>query len=136
MFYGIETAQPIAFMEKRIGPIRLVSYLVTQFIDGKNARDFFLSDREPADRRLKVAEKITDLIYRLGTLRIKHGDMKATNLAITDEQVYLLDLDALRQYKGNFSFNHLHRRDILRFLRNWEEDSPVRKLFDRLTYQG
>jgi len=59
------------------------------------------------------------LFYRLYLLNLSHGDMKATNIKILDQQPVLIDLDSMQQHKCAWFFRRKHARDLKRFMRNW-----------------
>lgn len=128
-FYGVCTPRPIAFIEKRFGPTRRVSYFISEYVTGPSCREFFSrqSASDPTGQRL--AEEIVHVLSTLARYKIRHGDMKATNILIHDKRPCLVDLDAMHEYKSETAFRHAHRRDILRFLANWPADSGIRALF-------
>ncbi len=61
---------------------------------------------------------------------IRHGDLKATNFIICGDRPYLMDLDAMRQYKLGSLFKPFRQRDRTRFMRNWDDHPSLRTLFE------
>ena len=59
--------------------------------------------------------------YRAG---ISHGDMKANNFIVTDAGVTIIDLDPMRAHRRRAALEKALRRDIERFLQNFE--GPLR----------
>jgi len=91
------------------------------------------ADASVADEvRREVAERLAKLLHKLYLLGIEHGDLKADNLKIVDRGAWLLDLDALRQYRHARSgrYRRRHARDLRRFLQNWQDAPPVRALLE------
>ncbi len=129
-FHGIDTAPPVAVIEQRVGPVRRTSYFVSEYIDGSNAKDFFLSQAVSPEKKSMTASKISILLDNLASLRIRHGDLKATNFIICGDRPYLMDLDGMRQYKLGSRFKPLRRRDRTRFMRNWDDHPSLRTLFE------
>jgi tRNA A-37 threonylcarbamoyl transferase component Bud32 len=129
-FHGIDTAPPVAMVEQRTGPVRRTSYFVSEYIDGSNAKDFFLSQAVSPETKSMIASKISTLLDILASLRIRHGDLKATNFIICDDRPFLMDLDAMRQYKLDSRFKPLRQRDRTRFMRNWDNHPSLRTLFE------
>jgi tRNA A-37 threonylcarbamoyl transferase component Bud32 len=129
-FHGIDTAPPVAVIEQRAGLVRQKSYFVSEYIDGSNATDFFLSQAVSAEKKSIIARKISTLLDILASLRIRHGDLKATNFIICDDRPFLMDLDAMRQYKLGSRFKPLRQRDRIRFMRNWDNHPSLRTLFE------
>ncbi len=128
-FYGICTPRPIALIEHRTGPAKRVSYYISKYVPGPNCREYFADAPASAEATDRLAREIAQLLATLGRYRIRHGDMKATNIIIRDGQPYLTDLDATRQYQLDAFFRRAHREDVRRFLQNWPAGSPVRNLF-------
>ena len=128
-FYGIDTPRPIAFIENRLGSARRTSYFISEYVTGPSYREFFGSEQASREAKDRLAEQIAEIMSVLGRYRIRHGDMKATNIIIADGRSYLLDLDAMREYKLGAAFDRAHRRDIQRFLDNWAGQQDIRELF-------
>jgi tRNA A-37 threonylcarbamoyl transferase component Bud32 len=129
-YYRIPTAEPIAMVENRFGPIRLSSYLMTRYVEGPHCLTYYLDTGVNDGDKHRVAERLVDIFRKLARARISHGDMKATNIIIHEGQPYLMELDAVRQHRSNDSLTAGFCRDVHRFLRNWNED-PVRQSFFR-----
>lgn len=127
-FYGIATPQPLAMLEERIGPLRGRAFLVTAHCAGPDLLTVLDPDSEPS---LTMQAAIRLLFGTLYELRITHGDLKATNLLWLDEQIVLIDLDALVQHRQARAFERDWRRDRQRLLRNWPADSVLAKWLDR-----
>jgi Ser/Thr protein kinase RdoA (MazF antagonist) len=61
----------------------------------------------------------------LKRLNLSHGDLKATNLLVDQENnLMLLDLDALRRHRRRAAFERAFARDLARLRANWA-DQPV-----------
>jgi tRNA A-37 threonylcarbamoyl transferase component Bud32 len=128
-FYGVCTARPIGFVEKRLGLTRRVSYFISEYVAGPSCREFFSGQHASDSEGRRLAEEITHVLSTLARYKLRHGDMKATNILIHDRRPCLVDLDAMREYKSETTFRHAHHRDVRRLLANWPADSNVRALF-------
>ena len=53
-----------------------------------------------------------------------YGDLKASNILLSSQGPVLIDLDVMRQHKSESTYQQAARKDINRFLRNWQ-DNPV-----------
>lgn len=124
----INTPKPIALIEKRWGFIRRQAYYISQYIEGATLNDFILKCDEP-EKIKQIADLITTAFARLYQGGLSHGDLKASNLLISQQQVYLLDLDSMRKHKCTHSLKRVWRRDINRFLRNFTEQPAVKEIF-------
>lgn len=128
-FYGIDTPPPIAFAEKRIGPVKRTSYFISEYVDGPSCREYFKTDTISLRDKSRIASRIADILSTLARFRISHGDMKATNFIVANNRVYLVDLDAMREYRTDILFRRAYSRDIKRFFDNWANEYDIRKLF-------
>ncbi len=130
-FYGISTPQPIAFVERRVGLLRRTSYYMSEYVEGIDGREFFGSDDIPNSAKEAMAERVVAALVTLARYRVRHGDLKATNIIIRDVTPYWVDLDAMREYKTTLLFRPALERDIVRLLRNWEDRPDIRQLFQQ-----
>jgi len=129
LFYGIKTPQPIAMIEQRLGPIRRHAYYISEFIEGVMIRDFF--DENAIDIQAQhIASKLIDVFTLFKLAHISHGDTKATNFMVMGDDVFVIDLDAVRFHHSKHSFNKAFTKDIQRFLRNWENQPKIKALFE------
>lgn len=125
---GISTPTPLALIEERIGPLRRRAFLINEFCPGVSLLHLLSPDREP---EVDVACALVSLFQRLYTLRISHGDLKASNLLWHDDNVFLIDLDALVQHRSAIGHARAWRRDRERLLRNWPASSILHRWLDR-----
>jgi tRNA A-37 threonylcarbamoyl transferase component Bud32 len=128
-FYGICTPRPIAFIEQRLGTATRVSYFVSQHLHGLTLREFFQQHPASSAEGRLLVKTIADTFAILARYHIRHGDMKATNIIVSDNLSCLVDLDALRSYRSKTAFRRAQRRDLKRFLENWRSQPDVHELF-------
>lgn len=129
---GISTARPVAYIENRIFGFRGKSYFIAEYVDGLHAGEYF-ANFQPDDKRYTlIAERILKLLKNLSEIRITHGDLKMTNILIEKDRPVLIDLDGMREHKTQFRFKHLFKKEIQRFMKNWEDQPAVHALFDNL----
>lgn len=96
---GIPTPTPIAMMEKRFGPWRRTAYFINEYIPGTETHH-------------QMTEQIQDLLKKFYDHKITHGDMKLTNILVSNDKVLLLDLDSMRIHRTrNFCFRRAHQKD-------------------------
>jgi tRNA A-37 threonylcarbamoyl transferase component Bud32 len=133
LLLGISTPEPIAVLEKRFGPFRGTAYFISQYVDGPHAAHFF--DGGDLYEKRAVAQNIAEILKKLKLARITHGDMKATNLIVHQEQPVLTDLDAMHLHTTHRRFAHAYRKDIDRFFQNWKAAPDVDSLFKELVCQ-
>lgn len=119
---GIPTAQPLALVEERLGPLRGRAFLVAADVDGPSLRELLDPDDSPEGAVAESLQSLLDALYRH---RIVHGDLKATNLLWHGGAVHLIDLDAQMQQHRPWRFRRGWARDRERLLANWPPDSSL-----------
>ena len=117
---GVPTARPRALVERSdAAPGSASAYLVLDYVDGTSLAD-------PATvRNANVLGAIRELFAGLRNARFAHGDMKATNLILSDGKVHVVDLDAAVWHRSAWWFGRRHRRDRERFQRNFAAVAPA-----------
>ncbi|HSI37954.1 MAG TPA: lipopolysaccharide kinase InaA family protein [Methylotenera sp.] len=130
---GLATIQPVSLLEERFffGRLSRRSYFLSEYLDGLDADAFFAAERDKV-KRAEVVKHIVELFYRLYLLNISHGDMKASNIKIVDNQPVLIDLDSMKQHRFGLIAKHKHARDLRRFMRNWQADEALTNAFKKV----
>lgn len=128
-YAGIATPQPLGFVEQRWLGLRRRAYFVSRQVVGQPL--LALSEAELCEPALLA--QLKNLFVSLRQHRLVHGDMKANNLLVdTDGQLWLLDLDAMRQVPSR-KFAELHKQDQRRFMQNWhgrDIETQLRKVIE------
>jgi hypothetical protein len=63
--------------------------------------------------------------------------LKATNLLISQEKIYLIDLDGMRQYHCHMLFKRAWKKDMQRFMKNWKDNPPLYTIFEeKIKFSG
>jgi tRNA A-37 threonylcarbamoyl transferase component Bud32 len=128
-FYGILGARPVALREQRFGPLRGRAWLIMDHVGGEDiTRLCETADANDAATTTAI-QRMTTLLRQLAECRITHGDMKGTNFIQTSKGIAVIDLDALREHGSEKGFQAAQRRDLQRFMRNWQECPEVDALF-------
>jgi tRNA A-37 threonylcarbamoyl transferase component Bud32 len=126
---GIATPKPIALVEKRLGPFRSTAYFITEYVDSIDAYCLFHSDRITEINPESIVARFGQLFQMLVDASISHGDSKATNYIITSNDLYITDLDAMREHRFKGRFRRAFGRDLARFMQNWEDLPEVSRIF-------
>lgn len=129
--FGIATPKPIAFIEKRFLGLRSKSYFVMEYIDGENLAKYFSKYRHDDPHFEKIAVRVVALLKNLAKLKLSHGDLKATNILIKNDQPILIDLDGMKEHKTEKKANRFYKKEIKRFMKNWKHMPSVKTLFER-----
>jgi tRNA A-37 threonylcarbamoyl transferase component Bud32 len=121
-FYGIDTPQPIAFIERGFGRGRHASYFISEYVSGRTCSDYFRDATVSSEDKRRAGKRIGEMLTTLARFRIRHGDMKATNIIIGQNRTYLVDLDGMREYRTANAYRRGLSRDLDRFRRNWQAE--------------
>lgn len=128
--WGVPTPPPVALLECRFGPLRARAYYLSEAVPGEPLATVLPA--AAAARRARLLERLGALLARLERLRLTHGDLKATNLLVDPEdQLMLLDLDALRRHRRRAAFERANARDLARLRANWSGDAELLAALDR-----
>lgn len=117
---GIGTPQPLGFRENRVGPLRREAYLLTARAQGTDLRTWVEKNRNEQEIPEWLLQAASDLFDTLWQASVSHGDTKATNLFVVGESLEVIDLDAVRRHSSHRSLTKAHRKDLKRFLANWQ----------------
>lgn len=125
--FAIPTPMPIGYIEEYYKGVRVSSYYIAIYRDGVLLNDALA--RNPDE---KIMEKTVNVIHELETMKISHGDMKATNFIVNDNEVFVIDFDAMKMHEDEKTWKEANRKDRLRFRKNWLEIPKIMKVFDYL----
>ena len=129
---GISTPKPVALVEERFGPLRGRAWYVSAYVPGDDA---LVLCNPPADTVIDVqaaATSVVAVLKQLAHCRISHGDMKGNNFILTRQGATVIDLDAMKQHINEPGFQRAQRRDLRRFMRNWEACPETAAMFQQL----
>lgn len=127
---GLNVAPPALMYERRFGPIHTTAYFAAEFLPGLEL--MVALPRMDSRQRKKVFRALKKAYAIMRKYRISHGDMKATNLIWLDDELYFLDLDAAAIHRSDATWRRAHQRDRKRFLKNWQAQPKLLKLFEDL----
>lgn len=101
----ISTPRPLAYFEQHKGPLVWKSYLVTEFVKGNRLKNLLRDNNITDEERSIITQQVADITGKLGKYLITHGDLKHSNILITENGPVLTDLDAMKIHR----FNCVHR---------------------------
>ena len=128
---NIKTPEPVAFIEKRFGPLRRQAYFITEHVPGPDGHIAFIDEPNDVAITQERANNTMKLLMQLRENCIYHGDLKDTNFVYNGSTPYILDLDAMRQYQSHEKAVRKLTKDKNRFLLNWR-DLDVMKYFKEM----
>ena len=136
MLWGLPTPRPVALLENRFGCLRARAWYLSEYVPGE-ALGAALAAADPG-RREALLDRLCALLRDLKRLNLSHGDLKATNLLVDqDDNLMLLDLDALRRHRRRPAFERAFARDLARLRANWaDQPALLAELDQALTDAG
>lgn len=134
--WGIATAKPIAFIEHQVFGLRGKSYFIMENVDGCHAGHYFSQYNDNLQQYEQMAKNLLALFYSLAELRLTHGDLKMTNILIEKNMPVLIDLDGVEEHQSLFGLRYSFNLEIKRFMKNWENNSEIYALFERVVKQN
>ncbi len=128
--WGVPTPRPVALLEQRFGWLRGRAFYVSEYAPGEPLATA-LPAADPPTRAL-LLQRLGALLNTLARLRLSHGDLKATNLLVdNDNKLMLLDLDALRRHRRRDACLRALARDVARLRANWADQPALLAELDR-----
>ncbi|MFC1792551.1 lipopolysaccharide kinase InaA family protein [Planctomycetota bacterium] len=113
---NIATPKPLAYIEQRRGLLVEKSYLVTQYVEGQRLYEFLRDDNVARKQQLEVMQMIKTMLDKLAKYQITHGDLKHTNILITEIGPVLTDLDGMTVHSWELLYRNRRAKDIERFI--------------------
>lgn len=117
---NIQTFEPMAYLEERIGPFKRRSYLICSLINGIDALTFF-SEQSNQAMWQSVAKNIVTMIQQLAARGLSHRDLNLSNILLVEGKPYLIDLDSMRQHRLLPLIKRALQHEVKRFMENWQD---------------
>lgn len=118
MMLGIPTPRPLAYIERHKGLLVWKSYLVTEYVNGQTLHNFQRHGNITPQQHSAVIQKVMDLLDNLSQYRISHGDLKHSNILITNNGPVLTNLDGMKIHRQKWLFKIKRNKDIARLTKN------------------
>jgi tRNA A-37 threonylcarbamoyl transferase component Bud32 len=114
---NIATPRALAYIEQRRGLLIWQSYLVTEYVEGEKLRHFLRDEDVTERQKLDAIQQVVGLLDMLWKYRVTHGDLKHTNVMITQNGPVLIDLDGMIVHRWELLYRNKRAKDMERFLR-------------------
>lgn len=128
--FHVATAQPIAYLEHHFLGLKARSYLVTELLPATNLGNYCQDKTADDESVIRMAMRVAGLLSALKALNITHGDLKKTNILINQQEYpVFIDLDGACEHTTLTGLDRAWKREIKRFLMNFETAPSVKSLF-------
>jgi tRNA A-37 threonylcarbamoyl transferase component Bud32 len=114
---NIATPRALAYIERRKGLLIWESYLVTEYVEGQNLWHFMRDDKVTEQQKQDTIRQVVELLDKLWNYCITHGDLKHTNVLITENGPVLTDLDGMIVHRWEPLYRNKRAKDMERFLK-------------------
>jgi hypothetical protein len=131
---GIPTPRVRAYVEKRVGPFRHSSYLLTDYVTGTSLYRLMRFEHPSADLVAHLAEQVAVIWQRLDDAGVWHNDFKTENLLVDPGgKVWLIDLERMRRIGSRSRLRKRQEKDVRDLLhpRNWRSNPAAAEVFRR-----
>ncbi len=125
---NVATPKPLAYIEQRNGLLVEKSYLITKYVEGQRLYDFLRDDNVARQRRSEVMQMMKTMLDKLAKHHITHGDLKHSNILITETGPVFTDLDGMTVHSSKLLYRNKRAKDVERFIRGTDisiEKNPV-----------
>ncbi len=120
----ISVAPAVAWIQEIQVGLKGRSWFVSEFVEGISCLDHVKGGVPHAEIEKTLGE-IVEILCKLRHKHISHGDLKATNILLSDQGPVLIDLDVMRQHSSESTYRQAANKDVNRFLRNWQDNPEL-----------
>ncbi|UCG48048.1 MAG: hypothetical protein JSU94_21540 [Phycisphaerales bacterium] len=117
MMLRVPTPHPLAYIERRRGGLVWTCYIVTEYVAAPHFEEFLRRGDGTEEARAAAAGPVLELLERLAGHGITHGDLKHTNILVTETGPMLTDLDGMKVHLFGRMCRRRHAKDIESFSR-------------------
>jgi tRNA A-37 threonylcarbamoyl transferase component Bud32 len=84
---GVATARPLAFIERRTGPWRQRSYLLTEKVEGQTLHELLSADEVSRQWKQKALGQLADALDRLANYGVTYRDSDLTGIRVSKDRL-------------------------------------------------
>ncbi len=124
---NIPTPKPLAFIEIRKNMLIWSSYIVNEYIDGQKINNFLKLLGTAGQQKKNVIDKTEALLEKLYRFHIIHSDLKPSNILVSKDAPFLIDLDSIRIHRTGLFLEKGYRRMSVNFHRRLADKNERNK---------
>lgn len=130
LLLNIPTPKPLAYIEIFHWGFFKKSYLIMEYMEHEFLSSYFANENISYEKRIEQAQEVKCLLEKLHVNNISHGDLKHTNILITENGPVLIDLDSVTFY-SDFLWRYNKNKDEQRFLANAKKFPNLERFFGK-----
>ena len=127
----IPTPLPLCYIETKRFGFPISAYFMSEYIEGEHALNYFQANAS----KMRV-QSLIKYLAQMSKNKISHGDLKATNIIVSANDFYFIDLDAMHKHKNARLFYSAQQKDYARFMKNWEKLPQLKRMFSDLGFSN
>lgn len=116
---GIPTPKPLALYEEKIGPFWKKSMIITEYVE--NSKNLYNElEKNIDENNFQLFQQIQTQLNLLKKARLIHADYGLRNLLLSQNVLYLIDLDDVHHYHlhNHFYYKRFKRKHWDKLLKN------------------
>lgn len=116
---GVPTPKPLAYLDEYRGVLLWRSFFIYEYVPGPGLSAVLSDPAIKGERKRRLIDQVVEMLRRLSEGGISHGDLKHSNMICHGEDIFFIDLDAMRRNVGpGFVKRYRYERDKARFFRD------------------
>jgi hypothetical protein len=127
--HHIATPEPLAYLRTTKMGLNDQSWYICRFEKGYSCEEYFLNSPSFTPSMRNTVSAIVEMFMALRECQLSHGNIKASNILILQNQPCLIDLDCMSYHGNKNKAEKKWRRDIQVFMENWWERHDIDKQF-------
>ena len=115
---GVKTPKPLAYIDEYRGFLLWKSYFIYEYVSGPSLHNVLKNPAVPEKQKRRQVDQVLKVLSRLSENGLSHGDLKHSNMICNGDELFFIDLDALREgFHIGFLKRYRYEKDKDRFLR-------------------
>ena len=115
LMLNMATPKPLAFIEQYKGLLLWNSYLITEYVNGPMLYNFRRDGNVTEKENATVNQQVLEMLDNLGKYKISHGDLKHSNILVTNKGPMIPDLDGMKVHKSSLMYKVRKAKDMANF---------------------
>lgn len=130
---GIPTPKPLALYEQKIGPFWKKSIIITEYLENSKTLQDVL-EKNITENSLELFEQIQNQLNLLKKAHLIHADYGLRNLLLSQDTLYLIDLDDVHYYhfRNHFFYKRFKKKHGDRLLKNPISPQSLKNILNTL----
>lgn len=112
---GFHTPVPLGYLVERKNLLYNRSYFIMEYCEFETLHQAFKKYTSKDARWHDIVEWLLELMENLALHRITHGDLKSSNVYVTEDGVGILDLDAMTIHNNPLTYRIKRAKDEKKF---------------------